>query len=147
MRLHVLKICKGQNVRTVGELLGSFASGAAATVTDTVPRLPGRAAVSFEQSARDHRAAFLTWRGSRKSKSDFHYLSNRRQHEPITIVTNHELERPECFESRPPQTDGHCHCQSRRFHDYQLADRLLAERIVAPVPRSKKISPTTQSGA
>jgi len=47
------------NVRAVSELLGYFASGAAATVTDTVPRLLGRPAISFEQFARDHRAAFL----------------------------------------------------------------------------------------
>ncbi len=47
------------NVRTVTELLGYFASGAAATVTDTIPRLLGRPAISFEQFAQDHRAAFL----------------------------------------------------------------------------------------
>jgi hypothetical protein len=47
------------NVRAVGELLGYFASGAAATVTDTVPRLLGRPAISFEQFVQDHRAAFL----------------------------------------------------------------------------------------
>ncbi|SPE53372.1 NAD(P)H azoreductase [Verrucomicrobia bacterium] len=47
------------NVRTVTELLGYFASGAAATVTDTVPRLLGRPAISFEQFVRDNRAAFL----------------------------------------------------------------------------------------
>jgi uncharacterized protein YbjT (DUF2867 family) len=48
------------NVRVVSELLGYFASGAAATVTDTIPRLLGRPAISFEQFARDHQAAFLT---------------------------------------------------------------------------------------
>ena len=47
------------NVRVVSELLGYFASGAAATVTDTVPRLLGRPAISFEQFVQDHRAAFL----------------------------------------------------------------------------------------
>ena len=47
------------NVRALGELLGYFASGAAATVTDTVPRLLGRPAISFEQFVQDHRAAFL----------------------------------------------------------------------------------------
>ena len=47
------------NVRAVSELLGYFASGAAATVTDTVPRLLGRPAISFEQFVQDHRAAFL----------------------------------------------------------------------------------------
>jgi hypothetical protein len=47
------------NVRVVSELLGYFASGAAATVTDTIPRVLGRPAISFEQFASDHRAAFL----------------------------------------------------------------------------------------
>jgi uncharacterized protein YbjT (DUF2867 family) len=47
------------NVRALSELLGYFASGAAATVTDTVPRLLGRPAISFEQFVQDHRAAFL----------------------------------------------------------------------------------------
>jgi uncharacterized protein YbjT (DUF2867 family) len=47
------------NVRVVTELLGYFASGAAATVTDTIPRLLGRSAISFEQFAKDHRAAFM----------------------------------------------------------------------------------------
>jgi len=47
------------NVRAVSELLGHFASGAAATVTDTVPRLLGRSAISFEQFVKDNRAAFL----------------------------------------------------------------------------------------
>lgn len=46
------------NVRVVGELLGYFATGAAMTVTDTVPRLLGRPAFSFEQFVKDHRAAF-----------------------------------------------------------------------------------------
>jgi len=47
------------NVRVVTELLGYFASGAAATVTDTIPRVLGRPATSFEQFAKDHCAAFL----------------------------------------------------------------------------------------
>jgi uncharacterized protein YbjT (DUF2867 family) len=47
------------DVRTVSELLAYFASGAAASVTDTVPRLLGRPAISFEQFAKDHRAVFL----------------------------------------------------------------------------------------
>jgi hypothetical protein len=42
-----------------GELLGYFASGAAAEVTETVPRLLGRPAISFEQFVKDHRGAFL----------------------------------------------------------------------------------------
>ena len=46
------------NVRTVTELLGYFATGAMATVTDTVPRLLGHPATSFEQFAKDHRAVF-----------------------------------------------------------------------------------------
>lgn len=46
------------NVRVVAELLGYFASGAAATVTDTDPRLLGRPAISFEQFAKEYRAAF-----------------------------------------------------------------------------------------
>ena len=46
------------NVRAVTELLGYFATGAAATVTDTVPRLLGHPATSFEQFATDHRAVF-----------------------------------------------------------------------------------------
>ena len=49
----------GWNVRVVSELLGYFASGAAATVMDTIPRVLGRPAISFEQFASDHRAAFL----------------------------------------------------------------------------------------
>jgi uncharacterized protein YbjT (DUF2867 family) len=48
------------NVRALTELLGYFASGAAAAVTDTVPRLLGRPAISFEQFVQDHRAAFLS---------------------------------------------------------------------------------------
>jgi uncharacterized protein YbjT (DUF2867 family) len=48
------------DVRVVSELLGYFASGAAAAVTDTIPRLLGRSAISFEQFAIDHRAIFLT---------------------------------------------------------------------------------------
>lgn len=47
------------NVRTVTELLGYFASGAAATVTDTIVRLLGRPAISFEQFAKDHRALYM----------------------------------------------------------------------------------------
>ena len=46
------------NVRAVTELLGYFATGAMATVTDTVPRLLGHPATSFEQFAKDHRAVF-----------------------------------------------------------------------------------------
>lgn len=46
------------NVRTVSELLGYFASGAAATVTDAIPQLLGRPAISIEQFAGDHRAVF-----------------------------------------------------------------------------------------
>jgi uncharacterized protein YbjT (DUF2867 family) len=47
------------DVRAVSELLGYFASGAAASVTDTVPRLLGRPAISFEQFAKDHRSALV----------------------------------------------------------------------------------------
>jgi uncharacterized protein YbjT (DUF2867 family) len=47
------------NVHALGELLSYFASGAAATVTDSVPRLLGRPAISFEQFVQDHRAAFI----------------------------------------------------------------------------------------
>jgi hypothetical protein len=47
------------NVRTVSDLLAYFATGAAATVTDTVPLLLGRPAISFEQFVRDHRGAFM----------------------------------------------------------------------------------------
>jgi uncharacterized protein YbjT (DUF2867 family) len=47
------------SVRAVSELLAYFASGAAATVTDTVPRLLGRPATSFEQFVKDHHAAFM----------------------------------------------------------------------------------------
>jgi uncharacterized protein YbjT (DUF2867 family) len=46
------------NVRVVIELLGYFATGAAAAITDTVPRLLGRPAISFEQFAKDHRPVF-----------------------------------------------------------------------------------------
>ncbi len=46
------------NVQIVAELLGYFATGAAAAVTDTVPRLLGRPAISVEQFARDHRNTF-----------------------------------------------------------------------------------------
>ena len=46
------------NVHAVSELLAYFATGAVATVTDTVPRLLGRSATSFEQFVKDHRAAF-----------------------------------------------------------------------------------------
>jgi len=45
------------NVRIVSELLDYFASGAAATVSDGVPRLLGRPAISFEQFVKDHRGA------------------------------------------------------------------------------------------
>ena len=46
------------NVHAVSELLAYFATGAVATVTDTIPRLLGRPATSFEQFVKDHRAAF-----------------------------------------------------------------------------------------
>jgi uncharacterized protein YbjT (DUF2867 family) len=49
------------NVQAVSDLLAYFATGAAATVTDTVPRLLGRPATSFEQFVKDHRAAFMNW--------------------------------------------------------------------------------------
>ena len=49
------------NVQAVSDLLAYFATGAAATVTDTVPRLLGRPATSFEQFVKDHRAAFINW--------------------------------------------------------------------------------------
>jgi uncharacterized protein YbjT (DUF2867 family) len=48
------------NVRAVSDLLAYFASGAAAAVTDTVPRLLDRPAISFEQFVKDHREAFMT---------------------------------------------------------------------------------------
>jgi uncharacterized protein YbjT (DUF2867 family) len=48
------------SVGVVSGLLGYFAAGAAASVTDTIPLLLGRPAISFEQFAKDHRAAFLT---------------------------------------------------------------------------------------
>ena len=47
------------NVHAVSDLLAYFATGAAAPVTDTVPRLLGRPAMSFEQFVKDHRAAFM----------------------------------------------------------------------------------------
>jgi uncharacterized protein YbjT (DUF2867 family) len=47
------------DIRAVTELLGYFASGAAATVTDTIPRLLGRPAISFDQFVKDQRATFL----------------------------------------------------------------------------------------
>ena len=47
------------SVRVVSDLLAYFATGALATVTDTVPRLLGRPATSFEQFVKDHRAAFM----------------------------------------------------------------------------------------
>lgn len=46
------------SVRVVAELLAYFASGAAADVSDTIPRLLGRPAISFEQFVKDHRSAF-----------------------------------------------------------------------------------------
>ena len=49
------------NVQAVSDLLAYFATGAAATVTDIVPRLLGRPATSFEQFVKDHRAAFINW--------------------------------------------------------------------------------------
>jgi uncharacterized protein YbjT (DUF2867 family) len=48
------------NVHAVSDLLAYFATGAAATVTDTVPRLLGRPATSFEQFVKDHRRAFVS---------------------------------------------------------------------------------------
>jgi len=47
------------DIRAVTELLGYFASGAAATVMDTIPRVLGHPAISFEQFVNDQRAAFL----------------------------------------------------------------------------------------
>jgi uncharacterized protein YbjT (DUF2867 family) len=47
------------NVHAVSDLLAYFATGAAATVTDTVPRLLGRPATSFEQFVKDRRATFM----------------------------------------------------------------------------------------
>ncbi len=47
------------NVRAVSDLLRYFASGAAATVTDTIPRLLGRPAISFERFAQDYRTTFV----------------------------------------------------------------------------------------
>jgi len=46
------------NVRALSGLYNVFASGAAATVTDTVPKLLGRPAISFDQFARDHLSVF-----------------------------------------------------------------------------------------
>lgn len=46
------------SVRVVSELLGYFATGAAAEVTDTVSSLLGRPGISFEQFAQDNRSAF-----------------------------------------------------------------------------------------
>ena len=43
----------------VGDQARARTTGATATVTDTVPRLLGRPAISFQQFARDHRAAFI----------------------------------------------------------------------------------------
>jgi uncharacterized protein YbjT (DUF2867 family) len=48
------------DVAAVCDLLGYFATGAAASVTDTVPRLLGRQAISFAQFVNDHRAKFLS---------------------------------------------------------------------------------------
>ena len=48
------------NVHAVSDLLAYFATGAAATVTDSIPRLLGRPATSFEQFVKDHRAAFMS---------------------------------------------------------------------------------------
>ena len=47
------------NVRVVSELLAYFATGAATTVTDSVPSLLSRPATSFEQFVKDYRAAFI----------------------------------------------------------------------------------------
>jgi hypothetical protein len=47
------------NVHAVSDLLAYFATDAAATVADTVPRLLGRPAISFEQFVKDYRAAFM----------------------------------------------------------------------------------------
>ena len=47
------------NVRAVNDLLRYFASGAAAAVTDTIPRLLGRPAISFERFAQDYRTTFV----------------------------------------------------------------------------------------
>src|SRR5262245_19910637 len=47
------------DIRALTELLSYFASGAAATATDTIPRLLGRPAISFEQFVKDQRTAFL----------------------------------------------------------------------------------------
>jgi uncharacterized protein YbjT (DUF2867 family) len=47
------------DVAEVCDLLGYFATGAAANVADTVPRLLGRQAISFVQFVKDYRAEFL----------------------------------------------------------------------------------------
>jgi len=47
------------DVRLISDLLAYFATGAAATVTDTVPSLLGRRATSFEQFANDYRGVFM----------------------------------------------------------------------------------------
>jgi uncharacterized protein YbjT (DUF2867 family) len=46
------------NVRALSGLFAVFASGAAATVTDTIPKVLGRPAISFAQFVRDHAAVF-----------------------------------------------------------------------------------------
>lgn len=46
------------NVRVVCDLLGHFATGGASSVMDTVPKLLGRPAISFEQFVKDHCTAF-----------------------------------------------------------------------------------------
>jgi uncharacterized protein YbjT (DUF2867 family) len=46
------------SVRVVVELLEYFASGAAATATDSVPKVLGKPGISFEQFARDFKPAF-----------------------------------------------------------------------------------------
>jgi uncharacterized protein YbjT (DUF2867 family) len=46
------------NAAAVAELYGVFASGRCAGTTDTVERVTGRPAATFEQFARDHAAAF-----------------------------------------------------------------------------------------
>jgi Predicted nucleoside-diphosphate-sugar epimerases len=56
------------NVHAVSELLAYFATGAVATVTDTVPRLLGRPATSFEQFVKDHRGRSRNSNYLRKSR-------------------------------------------------------------------------------
>jgi len=46
------------NVKALSDLYDYFASGAAASVTDTVRQLLGRPPITFEQFCRDHQAAF-----------------------------------------------------------------------------------------